>query len=111
MNYFEYLDKTQDVIDRLEILLMKLDIEIGSTINSNDDANVVLNNMKRANEILQQIKELYNIKFGGNKMKTYTKFDLERLQKEYNNANSKRSEEVILQMIEEVKAEISKGVR
>ena len=63
MNYFEYLDKTQDVIDRLEILLMKLDIEIGSTINSNDDANVVLNNMKRANEILQQIKELYNIKF------------------------------------------------
>ena len=51
MNYFEYLDKTQDVIDRLEILLMKLDIEIGSTINSNDDANVVLNNMIRANEI------------------------------------------------------------
>ena len=43
--------------------------------------------------------------------KTYTKFHLERLQKEYNNANSKRSEEVILQMIEEVKAEISKGVR
>ena len=63
MNYFEYLDKTQDVIDRLEILLMKLDIEIGSTINSNDDANIVLNNMERANEILQQIKELYNIKF------------------------------------------------
>lgn len=63
MNYFEYLDKTQDIIDRLEILLMKLDIEIGSTINSNDDANVVLNNMIRANEILQQIKELYNIKF------------------------------------------------
>ena len=63
MNYFEYLDKTQDVIDRLEILLMKLDIEIGSTINSNDDANVVLNNMKRANQILQEIKELYNIKF------------------------------------------------
>ena len=63
MNYFEYLDKTQDVIDRLEILLMKLDIEIGSTINSNDDANVVLNNMIRANQILQQIKELYNIKF------------------------------------------------
>ena len=63
MNYFEYLDKTQDIIDRLEILLMKLDIEIGSTINSNDDANVVLNNMIRANEILQEIKELYNIKF------------------------------------------------
>ena len=63
MNYFEYLDKTQDIIDRLEILLMKLDIEIGSTINSNDDANVVLNNMKRANEILQQIKDLYNIEF------------------------------------------------
>ena len=63
MNYFEYLDKTQDIIDRLEILLMKLDIEIGSTINSNDDANVVLNNMIRANEILQQIKELYNIEF------------------------------------------------
>ena len=63
MNYFEYLDKTQDIIDRLEILLMKLDIEIGSTITSNDDANVVLNNMIRANEILQQIKELYNIKF------------------------------------------------
>ena len=63
MNYFEYLDKTQDIIDRLEILLMKLDIEIGSTINSNDDANIVLNNMIRANEILQQIKELYNIKF------------------------------------------------
>ena len=63
MNYFEYLDKTQDIIDRLEILLMKLDIEIGSTINSNDDANVVLNNMERANQILQKIKELYNIKF------------------------------------------------
>ena len=63
MNYFAYLDKTQDLIARLEILLMKLDIEIGSTINSNDDANVVLNNMIRANEILQQIKELYNIKF------------------------------------------------
>lgn len=63
MNYFEYLDKIQDRIDKLEILLMKLDIEIGSTINSNDDANVVLNNMIRANEILQQIKELYNIKF------------------------------------------------
>ena len=63
MNYFEYLDKTQDIIDRLEILLMKLDIEIGSTINSNDDANVVLNNMERANQILQEIKELCNIKF------------------------------------------------
>ena len=63
MNYFEYLDKTQDIIDRLEILLMKLDIEIGSTINSNDDANVVLSNMERANQILQEIKELYNIKF------------------------------------------------
>ena len=63
MNYFEYLDKTQDIIDRLETLLMKLDIEIGSTINSNDDADIVLNNMRRANEILQQIKELYNIKF------------------------------------------------
>ena len=63
MNYFEYLDKIQDRIDKLEILLMKLDIEIGSTINSNDDANVVLNNMMRANEILQQIKELYNIEF------------------------------------------------
>ena len=63
MNYFEYLDKTQDIIDRLEILLMKLDIEIGSTINSNDDANVVLNNMGRANQILQEIKELYDIKF------------------------------------------------
>lgn len=63
MNYFEYLDKIQDRIDKLETLLMKLDIEIGSTINSNDDANVVLNNMKRANQILQEIKELYNIKF------------------------------------------------
>jgi hypothetical protein len=63
MNYFEYLDKVQDRVDKLEILLMKLDIEIGSTINSNDDANVVLNNMIRANRILQEIKELYNIKF------------------------------------------------
>lgn len=63
MNYFEYLNKTQDRIDKLEILLMKLDIEIGSTINSNDDANIVLNNMKRANQILQEIKELYNIEF------------------------------------------------
>lgn len=63
MNYFEYLNKTQDRIDKLEILLMKLDIEIGSTINSNDDANVVLNNMIRANQILQEIKELYNIEF------------------------------------------------
>ena len=63
MNYFEYLDKTQDIIDRLEILLMKLDIEIGSTINSSDDANIVLNNMIRANQILQEIKELYNIEF------------------------------------------------
>lgn len=63
MNYFEYLDKLPDRIDKLETLLMKLDIEIGSTINSNDDANVVLNNMKRANQILQEIKELYNIKF------------------------------------------------
>ena len=63
MNYFEYLDKIQDRIDKLETLLMKLDIEIGSTINSNDDANVVLNNMERANQILQEIKELYNIKF------------------------------------------------
>ena len=63
MNYFEYLDKIQDRVDKLEILLMKLDIEIGSTINSNDDANVVLNNMIRANQILQEIKELYNIEF------------------------------------------------
>ena len=63
MNYFEYLNKLPDRIDKLETLLMKLDIEIGSTINSNDDANVVLNNMKRANQILQEIKELYNIKF------------------------------------------------
>lgn len=63
MNCFEYLNKTQDRIDKLEILLMKLDIEIGSTINSNDDANVVLNNMIRANQILQEIKELYNIEF------------------------------------------------
>ena len=43
--------------------------------------------------------------------KTYTKFDLERLQREYNNANSKRSEEVILQMIEEVRTEIGEGAR
>ena len=43
--------------------------------------------------------------------KTQTKFDLERLQREYNNANSKRSEEGILKKMEEVKAEISKGVR
>ena len=50
-------------MDKLEILLMKLDIEIESTINSNDNAIVVLNNMKRANEILQQIKDLYNIEF------------------------------------------------
>lgn len=63
MNYFEYLDKLPERVDKLETLLMKLDIEIGSTINSNDDANVVLNNMKRANQILQEIKELYNIKF------------------------------------------------
>ena len=63
MNYFEYLDKLPDRIDKLETLLMKLDIEIGSTINSNDDANVVLNNMERANQILQEIKELCNIKF------------------------------------------------
>ena len=63
MNYFEYLDKLPERVDKFRILLMKLDIEIGSTINSNDDANVVLNNMIRANEILQQIKELYNIKF------------------------------------------------
>ena len=63
MNYFEYLNKLPERVDKLEILLMKLDIEIGSTINSNDDANVVLNNMRRANKILQEIKELYNIKF------------------------------------------------
>ena len=63
MNYFEYLNKLPERIDKLEILLMKLDIEIGSTINSNDDANVVLNNMIRANQILQEIKELYNIEF------------------------------------------------
>lgn len=63
MNYFEYLDKLPERIDKFKTLLMKLDIEIGSTINSNDDANVVLNNMKRANQILQEIKELYNIKF------------------------------------------------
>ena len=62
MNYFEYLDKTQDIIDRLETLLMKLDIEIGSTINSNDDANIVLNNMERANQILQEIKNILNEK-------------------------------------------------
>ena len=41
--------------------------------------------------------------------KTYTQFDLERLQREHNNANSKRSEEGILQMMEEGKAEISRG--
>ena len=56
------------------------------------------------------VKCKYN-KIGVIRMKTYTKFDLERLQKEYNNANSKRSEEVILQMMEEVKAEIGEGVR
>lgn len=43
--------------------------------------------------------------------KIYTKFDLQRLQKEYGNANTKRAEEYVLKMIEEVKAEINKGVR
>lgn len=63
MSYFEYLEKNLEKKDKLETLLMKLDIEIGSTINSKDDENIVLNNMLRANEILQEIKDLYYIKF------------------------------------------------
>lgn len=63
MNYFELLEKNLERKDKLETLLMELDIEIGSTINSKDDENIVLNNMLRANKILQKIKDLYYIKF------------------------------------------------
>ena len=63
MSYFELLEKNLERKDKLETLLMKLDIEISSTINSKDDENIVLNNMLRANEILQEIKDLYYIKF------------------------------------------------
>lgn len=63
MNYFELLEKNLERKDKLEELLMELDIEIGSTINSKNDENIVLNNMLRANKILQEIKDLYYIKF------------------------------------------------
>ena len=41
----------------------------------------------------------------------YTRFDFERLEKEYKVANSKRGQELIAKMIAEVKAEIEVSKR
>lgn len=55
------LDKKE--LERIELLLMDLDIEIGSTINSCDNKKIVMNNMKNANCILCEIKKILSIKF------------------------------------------------
>ena len=41
----------------------------------------------------------------------YTRFDVERLEKEYNAASTKRGRELIAKMIAEVKAEIEVSKR
>jgi hypothetical protein len=47
----------------LEVFLMRLDEEIGSTINSVDNQTTVLNNMRRCNNVLHDIKEMFDIEF------------------------------------------------
>lgn len=47
---------TENEIDEIVKLLNKLDIEIGSTINSKDDSGTVLDNMIKANKYLNKIK-------------------------------------------------------
>lgn len=49
--------------ENLEELLMDLDIEIGSTINSANDRTLVLNNMARASKILKEIIKVCDIEF------------------------------------------------
>lgn len=49
--------------EELERLLMDLDIEIGSTINSANDRTLVLNNMARASKILKEIIKVCDIEF------------------------------------------------
>lgn len=49
--------------DRIEVLLQKLDEEIGSTITFINDEKTVLENMKRANIILSKLKSELDIEF------------------------------------------------
>ncbi len=49
--------------DRIEVLLQKLDVEIGSTITFINDEKTVLENMKRANIILSKLKSELDIEF------------------------------------------------
>lgn len=49
--------------EKLEKLLMDLDIEIGSTINSANDRTIVLNNMARASKILNEVIKVCDIEF------------------------------------------------
>jgi len=50
-------------IDTIEKLLMDLDTEVGSTINSVDDKEKVYHNMANINYILNDLKTFFNIKF------------------------------------------------
>lgn len=61
---FDYKLYDKDSINtNLMSLLMKLDIEIGSTITFADDKDKVLNNMRNANLILNKIKDELEIEF------------------------------------------------
>ena len=50
-------------IDTIEKLLMDLDTEVGSTINSADDKEKVYHNMANINYILNDLKNFFDIKF------------------------------------------------
>lgn len=52
-----------DKKEQLAKLLMDLDVEIGSTINSANDRTIVLSNMQNANQIVKKIIDLYEIEF------------------------------------------------
>lgn len=53
----------QEHVDMLTKYLMDLDVEIGSTINSANNEKKVLKNMKSANRILKDIKDMFEIEF------------------------------------------------
>lgn len=49
--------------EKIEYLLRKIDIEIGSTITYSDNEEKVLKNMQRANLLLSKLKNELNIEF------------------------------------------------
>lgn len=60
---WEIFNTNKNNKELLQQLLIALDTEIKSTINSADNKEIVLNNMKNMNKILDRIKEELEIEF------------------------------------------------